>query len=124
MTVARGLSASSEERVSHQIVTAAIAIPTAATATHTHTGPMIAGANPTLFGTPEPWVSMSDALGWGLTERPSNTLVTRMTGGGGIGEVLDGVGHAQQTGAGVHRDLPTETLQQSGGFSTCRYHDG
>jgi DNA (cytosine-5)-methyltransferase 1 len=38
-----------------------------------------------LFGDLEPWVSMAEALGWGMTERPSNSLVTRASGGGGSG---------------------------------------
>jgi len=38
---------------------------------------------PSLFG-PEraPWVVMADALGWGLSERPSNTVVSRSLDGG------------------------------------------
>lgn len=54
-----------------------------------------------LFGRLEPWVSMADALGWGLNRRPANTLTTRANGGGAIGSVLDG-------GSGARRMLARE----------------
>lgn len=38
----------------------------------------------------KPWVSMAEALGWGMDERPCVTLTTRESGGGAIGSVLDG----------------------------------
>lgn len=41
------------------------------------------GADATLFSDPlPPWVSMASALGWGMTARPSTTLVTGANGGG------------------------------------------
>jgi DNA (cytosine-5)-methyltransferase 1 len=54
----------------------------------------------TLDGEVLPWVSMAEALGWGLTERPCNSIVTRATGGA-IGSVLDG-------GTGARRMLDRE----------------
>lgn len=46
-----------------------------------------------------PWVSMAEALGWGMTGRPSGTVVTPRDGGGPSG-ALDGGSHAR----GVMRD--------------------
>ncbi len=43
-----------------------------------------------LFGEVLPWVSMAEALGWGMTERPANVLVTRASGGGSPDAALDG----------------------------------
>lgn len=34
-----------------------------------------------LFGDLEPWVSMADALGWGMTERPLGTITSALTKG-------------------------------------------
>lgn len=48
------------------------------------------GGGSDLFGELQPWVTMAEACGWGLAERPANTLVTRDSGGGTPGEVLDG----------------------------------
>lgn len=39
-------------------------------------------ASEDLFGAVMPWVSMAEALGWGMTERPSTTIVTGANGGG------------------------------------------
>lgn len=54
-----------------------------------------------LFGDLEPWVSMAEALGWGMTERPANVLVTRHSGGGSPDAALDG-------GSGARRMHATE----------------
>jgi DNA (cytosine-5)-methyltransferase 1 len=54
----------------------------------------------TLEGEVLPWVSMAEALGWGLTERPCNSIVTRADGGA-IGSALDG-------GAGARAMLDRE----------------
>lgn len=43
----------------------------------------------------EPWISMEEALGWGLTARPSNT-VTAGNGDGGGSRPLDGGAHARE----------------------------
>jgi DNA (cytosine-5)-methyltransferase 1 len=53
---------------------------------------------PGLFGTLEPWVTMAEALGWGYEDCPSNTLVTRASGGGDKGSLLDG-------GSGARRKI-------------------
>lgn len=37
----------------------------------------------TLEGTLRPWVSMAEALGWGMTERPTHTVTAGGTGSGG-----------------------------------------
>jgi DNA (cytosine-5)-methyltransferase 1 len=55
---------------------------------------------PGLFGTLERWVSMADALGWGMTERPGFTACTAGGKRGGFG---DGVG-----GSGARRALLAE----------------
>lgn len=52
-------------------------------------GGHIGGELETLFGTSlQPWVSMADALGWGMTERPSVTVPS--TSGAGGPRALDG----------------------------------
>jgi DNA (cytosine-5)-methyltransferase 1 len=53
---------------------------------------------PSLFGALQRWVSMADALGWGFTDEPANTLVTRSSGGGARGSLLDG-------GSGARRKI-------------------
>lgn len=54
-----------------------------------------------LLGEMLPWVSMAEALGWGMTERPANVLVTRASGGGSPDCALDG-------GSGARRMHRTE----------------
>jgi DNA (cytosine-5)-methyltransferase 1 len=53
-----------------------------------------------LFGTLEPWVTMAQALGWGMTVRPANTMLTG-AGRRSRGFELDG-------GAGARRMHQTE----------------
>lgn len=60
---------------------------------------------PSLFAELLPWISMAEALGWGMTGRPSNTLVTRNSGGGAVGSLLDG-------GSGARRMLATEKTER------------
>lgn len=47
---------------------------------------------PGLFGTLEPWVTMADALGWGLTHRPYPTLASGRGTGGPDKEKVGGSG--------------------------------
>lgn len=56
-----------------------------------------------LFGDLEPWVSMAEALGWGMTERPANVLVTRHSGGGSPDAALDGGSGARRMHDGERR---------------------
>lgn len=58
-----------------------------------------------------PWVSMAEALGWGLTARPCSTVVTRESGGGAIGSVLDG-------GTGSRRLIEREREREASGLPT------
>lgn len=47
---------------------------------------------PGLFGTLEPWVTMADALGWGLTHRPYPTIASGRGTGGPDKEKVGGSG--------------------------------
>lgn len=52
-----------------------------------------------LFGTTEPWVTMAEALGWGMTARPSVTVMAGQGRGGGACP-LDGGSRSRATLAG------------------------
>lgn len=67
----------------------------------------------TLEGVVYPWVSMAEALGWGMTKRPAGTVVTPR-GGGAETSALDGGSHqrsvmrdARESGEWVETDNVT-----------------
>lgn len=66
----------------------------------------------TLEGTLAPWVSMAEALGWGMTERPTVT-VTAGHGRQGGPDALDG-------GSGSRRTVEREREREARGFRLAR----
>jgi DNA (cytosine-5)-methyltransferase 1 len=55
-------------------------------------------AQHSLCGTLQPWVSMAEALGWGMTERPTPTIAAGKTGNGRL------FGSEQRSGAILSRE--------------------
>jgi DNA (cytosine-5)-methyltransferase 1 len=71
---------------------------TAPTPTHSR------DAGSRLFGDLSPWVTMADALGWGMNKRPSVTIMAKGASGGGLTGFLDG-------GSGARARLAAEQIE-------------
>ena len=70
----------------------------------------------TIFGTLRPWVSMAEALTWGMTERPALTLPTAGGTRGGMGDGMgDGMG-----GSGARATLHAEKDRGAWSVNTGR----
>lgn len=75
-----------------------------------------------------PWVPMADAVGWGFTHRPSQTLVSQSDGGrrlldGGSG-AWDGVLRAVEAGQWIRRPDRLDRPFNRGEVSTTPMRDG
>jgi site-specific DNA-cytosine methylase len=71
-------------------------------------------AEPDLFGPGlEPWLSMAEALGWGMTERPTHTVTSGGTGSGGGVETFGGsdVRRVIERERGRWRDVDPDLLE-------------
>jgi len=69
-----------------------------------------------LFGDLEPWVSMAEALGWGMTERQGMTLAPGVGGGGpdiaGGSGARERITSERDRGAWTLRVKPTATMRE------------
>lgn len=69
------------------------------------------GGSDTLWGELKPWVSMADALGWGMTGRPMTTVTTGGADTGGADRMLVGGSGARRT---IERERERESLDTEG----------